>query len=239
MTRIIIVGACGKMSGAVVSAIDKAPDIQIIGGIEAARHPLIGQPVGKGFIQADLKSVIKDADVIAEFAIPEVTLDNIKLAAKYKKPYIIGTTGLKDLSKIKPYARKIPVLISANFSVGVNLLFNLTAKTASVLKDFDIEIIEAHHKTKRDAPSGTAKKLVEIIHATSGKNPAVHSIRAGEIVGEHTLIFAGKGEQLELTHRATSRSAFSYGVITAIRFIHNQKPGLYDMRDVLGIKDQV
>ncbi|MBS4015757.1 MAG: 4-hydroxy-tetrahydrodipicolinate reductase [Candidatus Latescibacteria bacterium] len=233
MINLIVVGICGKMSGSVVSAIDQEQDMQIVSGIEAVGHPLISQPIGKGFIQANLSSIIKEADVVAEFAIPEITLDNIRIAAKAKKPYIIGTTGLKDLSKIKQYADKIPILISTNFSLGVNVLFNLTQKTAQALKDFDIEIIEAHHKTKRDAPSGTAKKLAEVISIVGGNNPTVHSIRAGDIVGEHTVMFTGKGERLELIHHATSRNAFANGVIKAIRFMYKQKPGLYAMQDVL------
>lgn len=237
MTKVIIVGAGGKMSTAVISAISSEKDIKIISGIEAVGHPLTGQPIGTGLIQTNLGSVIQLADVIAEFAIPEITLDNVKIAAKAKKPYIIGTTGLKNLQQIQKYSKEIPLLISANFSLGVNLLFNLTDKTARALKDFDIEIVEAHHKLKRDAPSGTAQKLVEIIKQTANKQEVTtHSIRAGDIVGEHTVMFTGNGERLELTHRATSRSAFAYGVIRAIRFISRQKPGLYSMQDVLGIK---
>lgn len=265
MTKVIIVGACGKMSNAVVSLIDNEKDIKIIGGIESAGHPLIGQPIGKGFIQANLNSIIKDADVVVEFAIPEITLDNIKIAAKAGKPYIVGTTGIKDIKAIKKYSEKIPILVSANFSFGVNLLYKLTESAAKLLQDFDIEIIEAHHKMKRDAPSGTAKKLVEIIkdardkkqdqleinnekntptsnlirNATvgrflTGQEVRVHSIRAGDIVGEHTVMFISNGERLELTHRATSRNAFASGVIKAVRFIANQKPGYYSMEDVMG-----
>jgi len=236
MIKVIVVGACGKMSNAVVSLIDNENDIKIIGGIESAGHPLIGQPIGKGFIQANLNSIIKDADVVVEFAIPEITLDNITIAAKSGKPYIVGTTGIKDIKAIKKYSEKIPILVSANFSFGVNLLYKLTESAVKLLKDFDIEIIEAHHKMKRDAPSGTAKKLVEIIKDARDKKQEikVHSIRAGDIVGEHTVMFISNGERLELTHRATSRSAFASGVIKAIRFIANQKPGYYSMEDVMG-----
>ncbi len=236
MTKVIIVGACGKMSSAVVSTLANEKDIKIIGGIESAGHPLIGQPIGQGFIQANFASVIKDADVAIEFAIPEVTSDNLKIAVQAKKPYIIGTTGYKDIGFISKYAKKIPILLSANFSLGVNLMFQLTETAAKSLKDFDIEIIEAHHKMKRDAPSGTAKKLIEIIKKARAQSlePRVCSIRAGDIVGEHNVMFIGNGERLELIHRAFSRNAFASGVVKAIRFIFKQKPGFYTMADVMG-----
>jgi 4-hydroxy-tetrahydrodipicolinate reductase len=250
MINIILVGACGKMSSAVVSSLAKEKDIKIIGGIEAAGNPMLGSPIGDGFIQADFTSIIKDTDVVVEFAIPEVTLDNVKIASKANKPYIIGTTGLKDLNEIKKYSKQIPVLISANFSLGVNILYNLTESAARSLKDFDIEIIEAHHKMKRDAPSGTAKNLAEIIRSAAKKDKIIYgrkgiigprnkneigvmSIRGGDIVGEHNIMFIGNGERIELIHRATGRNAFASGVTKAIRFITKQKPGLYSMQDVI------
>lgn len=238
MTNVILVGACGKMSSAVVSSIANEKDINIIGGIEAVGHPLIGQPIGKGFIQANLGSIVKEADVIVEFAIPETTSDNLKIAAQARKPYIIGTTGFKQTTSINRYAKKIPVFIAANFSLGVNVLYSLTKNAAKTLTDFDVEIVEAHHKMKRDAPSGTAKKLAEIIKETGDKKQEVkvHSIRAGDIVGEHTVMFISNGERIELIHRATSRNAFASGVIKAIRFIVNQKPGLYGMEDLISFK---
>jgi 4-hydroxy-tetrahydrodipicolinate reductase len=246
MTKVIIVGACGKMSGALISSLASVNDIMIIGGIEAAGHPNIGMPIGKGYIQAGLSSIINDADTVIEFAIPEVTAGNIKIASENNKPYIVGTTGITDLEQIKTYTKNIPILISSNFSLGVNLLFQLAGDAAKTLRDFDIDIIEAHHKMKRDAPSGTAKKLVEVINKAQmevrlppNKNTRksnfqinVHSIRAGDIVGDHAVIFTGQGERVEITHRATSRNAFASGVIQAIRFIVSQKPGLYTMEDI-------
>lgn len=235
MINLVIVGACGKMSSAVVSLITNEKDIKIVGGIESAGHLKLGMPIGDGLIQTDLAKIIEETDVVVEFAMPEITLDNIKIAVKANKPYIIGTTGITDFRKIKEYSKKIPIFVSANFSLGVNLLYRLTEDSAKILKDSDIEIIEAHHKMKRDAPSGTAKKLVEIINKTRTKSlePKVYSIRAGDIVGEHTVMFIGNGERLELTHRATSRNAFALGVVKAIRFITKQKPGLYGMEHLL------
>jgi 4-hydroxy-tetrahydrodipicolinate reductase len=242
MTKVVIVGACGKMSSAVVSTLANEKDIKIIGGIEGAGHPLIGQPIGSGFIQANLVSIIKNADVVVEFSIPEIALENIKISAKTGKPYIIGTTGIKDIEKIKKYSKKIPILYSANYSLGVNLLYKLAETSAKTLKDFDVEIVEAHHKMKRDAPSGTAKKLMEIVREARGKRQevrgkkqevVVHSIRAGDIVGEHNVMFVGNGERLELIHSATSRNAFASGVLKAIRFIVKQKSGFYTMADVI------
>lgn len=234
MINTVLVGACGKMSTALVSAIATEEDIKIVAGVEAAGHPQIGMPIGVGFIQDDLRQVIDKSDIVIEFAIPEVTLDNIKIASDAQKPYIIGTTGLKDIDTLRIYSTKIPILISANFSIGVNVLYKLSKTSAKLLKDFDVEIIEAHHKTKRDAPSGTAKNLAEIIKSCKDKNDEVkiHSIRAGDIVGEHIVMFIGKGERLELIHRATNRNAFATGVIYAIRFLVKQKPGLYTMDDI-------
>jgi len=232
MIKVIIVGACGKMSSAVISTLTKEKDIKIVGGIEAAGHPLLGSPIGDGLIQANLSSLIKETDVAVEFAIPEITLDNVKVATKAGKPYIIGTTGLTDLNEIKKHSKKIPILISANFSLGVNLLYNLTETAAKLLPDFDIEIVEAHHKMKRDAPSGTAKKLVEIINLEK-KEAKIYSIRAGDIIGEHTVMFIGNGERIELIHRASGRNAFASGVVKAIRFIVKQKPGFYSLDDAL------
>lgn len=234
MINTVLVGACGKMSTALVSAIATEEDIKIVAGVETAGHPQIGMPIGVGFIQDDLRKVIDKSDIVIEFAIPEVTLDNIKIASDAQKPYIIGTTGLKDIDTLRIYSTKIPILISANFSIGVNVLYKLSKTSAKLLKDFDVEIIEAHHKTKRDAPSGTAKNLAEIIKSCRDKNDEVkiHSIRAGDIVGEHIVMFIGKGERLELIHRATNRNAFATGVIYAIRFLVKQKPGLYTMDDI-------
>ncbi|MCX7784676.1 MAG: 4-hydroxy-tetrahydrodipicolinate reductase [candidate division WOR-3 bacterium] len=234
MIKVILVGACGKMSSALVSAISQEKDIKIVAGIEASGHPLIGTPIGIGFIQDNLSKVIHTADIVVEFAIPEITLDNVKIAANARKPYIIGTTGLKDIDAIKKYSKKIPILISANFSLGINLLYKLTEISANFLRDFDIVIVESHHKMKRDAPSGTAKNLAEIIRKTDSKNQEVkiHSIRAGDIVGEHTVMFTGKGERLELVHRATNRNAFASGVLKAIRFLVRQKPRFFGMDDI-------
>ncbi|MEO0077330.1 MAG: 4-hydroxy-tetrahydrodipicolinate reductase [candidate division WOR-3 bacterium] len=236
MIKVILIGACGKMASAVASIINQEKDIEIVGGIESVGHPLIGQPFGKGFIQSDLSKIINNCDVVVEFAIPEITLPNVKIAAKSKKPYIVGTTGIKDINDIKKYSKKIPILISPNFSVGVNALFNLTQNAIRLLSDFDIEIIETHHKMKRDAPSGTAKKLAEIINKEREQAVKIDSIRIGDIIGEHTVMFVGNGERLELTHRAFSRNAFAVGVIKAIRFIINQRPGFYSMNDVIGYK---
>ncbi len=234
MIKVVLVGACGKMSTALVSAIAAEEDIKIVAGVEAAGHPQIGMPIGVGFIQDDLRKVIDKSHIVIEFAIPEITLDNVKIAADAQKPYIIGTTGLKDIDTLRKYSAKIPILISANFSIGVNVLYKLSKIPANLLKDFDIEIIETHHKTKRDAPSGTAKKLAEIIKSSRDNNDEVkiHSIRAGDIVGEHIVMFIGKGERLELIHRATNRNAFATGVIYAIRFLIKQKPGLYSVDDI-------
>ncbi|MCS7258307.1 MAG: 4-hydroxy-tetrahydrodipicolinate reductase [candidate division WOR-3 bacterium] len=233
MIRVAIIGVCGRMGSALAELILKETDLTVVGGVEAIGHPSVGTPIGNGFITTDLNSIISHCDVAIEFAIPEVTIDNARICARAKKPFITGTTGHKNLDEIKIYSKDIPILIAPNFSLGVNLLYKLVSDATKHLIDFDINIVEVHHKLKRDKPSGTAKRLSAIIKEVSGREVPIDSIRAGDIVGEHFVIFSGPGERLELIHRAASRYAFAYGAIKAIRFIVNQEPGLYQMTDVL------
>jgi 4-hydroxy-tetrahydrodipicolinate reductase len=233
MIKVVIVGVAGKMGRIVAEMVNEAEDLELIGGVENANHPIIGSTVGKGLVTNNLEDIITKADVVVEFAIPEITIQNAQICARAQKPFIIGTTGHSNYEELIQYCKDIPMLIAPNFSLGVNLLYQLTYKAADVLKDFDINLIETHHKLKRDAPSGTAKKLAGIIKEQTQKEINVVSLRAGDIVGEHTLQFVGPGEVLELRHFALSRRAFGNGVIKAIRFIVNQKPGLYQMSDVL------
>ncbi len=221
MIRVVVIGIQGKMGSVMADTIKREKDMELLGGVErdSPEYP------------KDIKA-FPQADVFVDFTNPDATLQHIKFS---QKPYLIGTTGfsLSQLKEIKEKSKEIPILLSPNFSIGVNLLFRLTEYASRVLKNYDARIIELHHSEKRDAPSGTAKRLREIIKEVKKRAPGVVSVRAGGITGEHTVLFATKGERIELTHRAESREAFAKGALLAIRFIHTRPPGLYSMRDVL------
>jgi len=245
--RVSLVGASGRMGQAVQAC--------------ARRHPqayvLVGMP-GRG---DDWSAAFGYCDVVIDFSLPETTGALIDAAIATKKPLVVGTTG-HDPSAQKRMARaaeEIPLLLAANFSVGVNALFWLARHAAKVLgPDFDLEVLETHHRAKKDAPSGTARRLVEILakarelevlrdvrHGRAGdvgprgKNEiGVHSVRGGDVVGEHTVLFAGMGERLELTHRSSNRETFAAGALRAAGWLAARKPGrIYDMEDVLGLRD--
>jgi 4-hydroxy-tetrahydrodipicolinate reductase len=207
----------------------------------------------------DLNAVIGRGDVVIDFSSHQATEALAALCAEHKKAIVIGTTGHsnKDLSQITRFSQHIPMVISSNFSTGVNTLFWLTRKAAEILgPGFDLEIIEMHHRMKRDAPSGTAKTLAEILAqvrqqqidqaARYGRSGIVgertsaeiglHSVRGGDVVGDHTVIFAATGERVELTHKASSRETFANGALRAAAWVVKQKPGQYDMQDVLGLR---
>lgn len=221
MIKVVVIGILGKMGSVMAETIKKERDMELLGGIErdSPEYP------------KDVKA-FPQADVFIDFTNPDATLHHIKSS---DKPYVIGTTGfsLSQLKEIREKSKEIPILLSPNFSLGVNLLFRLTEYSCKVLKGYDTGIIELHHSEKKDAPSGTAKRLMEIIKRIKNKEPGVVSVRAGGITGEHTVLFATKGERIELTHRAESREAFAKGALLAIRFIYTRPPGLYSMRDVL------
>jgi 4-hydroxy-tetrahydrodipicolinate reductase len=224
----------------------------------APQHPRL-QVVGQIDQGDDLRAVIGQGDVIIDFSSHNATAGIVKLCAEHKKAMVIGTTGHsdKDRADLGAVSSQIPIVLSSNFSTGVNTLFWLTRKAAEILgPGFDLEIVEMHHRLKRDAPSGTAKTLAEILaqvqqqqldrivrHGRAGvvgertnAEIGVHSVRGGDVVGDHTVIFAGTGERLELTHKASSRETFANGALRATEWVVNQRPGLYDMQDVLGLK---
>jgi len=207
----------------------------------------------------DIRTVIDQADVVIDFSTHTATPGLAALCAEHRKAMVIGTTGHsnEDRSAITRFSAAIPMVLASNFSTGVNTLFWLTRKAAEVLGPaFDLEIVEMHHRLKRDAPSGTARTLAEILaavrqqqydrvarHGRSGivgertaAEIGVHSVRGGDVVGEHTVIFAATGERVELTHKASSRETFANGALRAAQWVVRQPPGLYDMQDVLGLK---
>ena len=223
-TRVLLVGAEGRMGQAVTAAAAKDASLTIVAGIER------NDPIAP---------VIESCDVVIDFSAAAATETICQACAQHGRPLVLGTTGHSAAQKdaVAAAARKIPLVFAANFSVGVNVLFALTRRGAELLgDDFDLDVIELHHKMKKDAPSGTAKRLLEILQEVrGGREIPAQSIRAGDIVGEHTVLFAGAGERLELTHRAGSRETFAVGALRAARWVINQPVGLYNMEDVLGL----
>ena len=223
--RVFLVGAHGRMGKAVVAAAEKDSSLTIIASA----------------VERDsVEPTLDGCDVVIDFSVAEATAAVCRACAENRKPLVLGTTGHNAAQKesIGAAAEKIPLVFAANFSVGVNTLFALTRRAAELLGDeFDVDVMEIHHRTKKDAPSGTAKRLVEILANARGDERSVttQSIRAGDIVGEHTVLFAGPGERLELTHRAASRETFAAGALRAARWIMEQPAALYSMEDVLGL----
>ena len=241
--RILLVGAAGRMGQAISKVAEAESDL------------VIARQSGRG---DSIRSSISEADVVVDFSQPEATEAACAGCVEAQKPLVIGTTGHSrvQLKIIEEAARSLPIVLAPNFSVGVNTLFWLTRKAAELLGDgFDVEIIETHHRLKKDAPSGTAKRLAELLcdvrglrydadvthgrEGLVGERPAkqigMHAIRAGDVVGDHTVIFAGTGERLELTHQATNRETFAIGALRAARWVMGRPPALYSMENVLGL----
>jgi 4-hydroxy-tetrahydrodipicolinate reductase len=244
MTRIIIAGSKGRMGRALIACAPNHPALEVVGQID---------------LGDDLGAVIGRGDVVIDFSLHTATPDISALCAKHKKAMVIGTTGHSDAEKsqISNLKSQIPIVWASNYSTGVNTLFWLTRKAAEILgPGYDLEIVEMHHRLKKDAPSGTAKSLAEILAAVrkqqlgqvarhgrvgivgerTSEEIGIHSVRGGDVVGDHTVIFATPGERLELTHKASSREILANGALRAALWVVNQPPGLYDMQDVLGLK---
>ncbi len=244
MTRVIITGSKGRMGKALLACLPQHPDLQLAGQVDQ------GDSLG---------SLLGQADVVIDFSSHSATAGIARLCAEQGKAMVIGTTGHsnEDRSHIHAFSSKIPMVLSSNFSTGVSTLFWLARKAAEILgPGFDLEIVEMHHRHKRDAPSGTARTLAEILaevrrlqlddslrHGRSGivgertsAEIGMHSVRGGDVVGDHTVIFAGAGERVELTHKASSRETFANGALRAAHWVAGRQPGLYDMQDVLGLK---
>jgi 4-hydroxy-tetrahydrodipicolinate reductase len=246
--RLTIAGACGRMGQAIARLALADETFGLTGALEAEGHPalgkdyrtVLGHPHGVSLaVSADAQALLKSSDVLIDFTVPAATVAHAQLAQRLGKPLVIGTTGLSNEQQaaLKAAAQKIAIVFSPNMSLGVNVLFELAQLAAQRLgKGYDVEVLEAHHKLKKDAPSGTAKRLIEVLAAARGQQPAqvpVHAVRAGDIVGDHTVILAGPAERLELTHRAHSREVFAQGALRAAQFVATQHPGLYDMSHVL------
>jgi len=233
--KLAVSGACGKMGSRIIALALKEPDFELVAALEAGTHSQIGKLIQGVKISKNCDE-IKNADCLIEFSNPAATLEHLSCALKYRKPIVIGTTGLndEDKAKIKEAAGKIPIVFSPNMSIAVNLLFKLVKEASQRLSgDYKADIIEAHHVHKKDAPSGTAKRLADIIKAASAREVrAIKSIREGEIVGDHRVVFESAVDKIELYHSAKTRDIFAKGALAAARFIVKKGPGLYDMQDL-------
>jgi 4-hydroxy-tetrahydrodipicolinate reductase len=222
--RSLLVGAKGRMGRTIVDLAKAEPQIEIVAQCD------LGDAIG---------SAMKDVDVAIDFSHADAIEEICRAALEHRRALVIGTTGhsADQRQLIQTASRSVPVVFASNFSIGVNGLFALTRRAGEILREFDVSIIETHHKTKKDAPSGTAKTLAQIAKSTRkvDKEIPIESIREGEVVGEHSVTFAGHGEQLELTHRAESREIFARGALRAAAWVVGKPAGLYSMQDVLGI----
>ncbi len=236
MIKIIISGICGRMGNRILKLALQDKDFGVVGGLETSELAIEKREFCGIKIFSEIDQIIDNADVLIEFTNPQATLGHLRSVIQHKKAIVIGTTGVTEEQKreIEVASKAIPIVFSPNMSIGANLLFKITEEVAANLgPDYEVEIVEAHHSQKKDAPSGTAKTLADSISKSGRKDVKIHSIRAGDIVGDHTIIFAGKGERLELTHRAHSRDAFAQGALKAAKFIVTKRAGLYSMKDVL------
>ena len=264
--RIAIAGASGRMGHMLIDAVRAADDCVLSGALDIATSPTVGQDAGAhaGYttgvkIASDLATGLADSQFLIDFTRPEGTLTHLAHCRKAGIGMVIGTTGFTEAQKaeIADAGRDIAIMMAPNMSVGVNVTLKLLEMAARALSTgYDIEVIEAHHRHKVDAPSGTALKMGEVIASALGrdlKDCAVYAregvtgerdpssigfatIRGGDIVGDHTVLFAGIGERIEIAHKSSSRTTYAQGSLRAVRFLAHQKPGLYDMFDVLGLK---
>jgi len=263
MIHVVISGAAGRMGRTLARLVLESEDLELVGAVEAAGHPCLGQDAGVLAGAGTCGLAVTDrlpeaADVVVDFSLPEGSLERIEACAAAETPCVVGTTGFTagQRQRIAAAARKTAIVLSPNMSVGVNVLFHAAADLARTLgAEYDVEIVEAHHRFKKDAPSGTALKIAEEIARATGRDLAasavhgrgpesgprkageigIHAVRGGDIVGEHIIYYTGLGERLELKHVAHSRETFARGALRAARWVADRGPGLYAMADVLGL----
>lgn len=267
MIRIAVAGAAGRMGSRIAALSHEYSDLRLVGAFERKGHKDVGKDIGPliGLGDMDMRiadsieSVIDSADVIISFTTVEASIEHLKIASQRGKAVVVGTTGFskENMQEIIRLTNNIPCVMASNMSMGINLLLKVLPDIARVLGEgYDIEIVEAHHRMKKDAPSGTALKMAQVIadalnrdlehvavyarkgiigERTAGEI-GIQTIRAGDIVGEHTVIFGGLGERIEVTHKVSSRDTFARGALRAALWISGKPAGLYDMQDVLGLK---
>lgn len=266
MIRVAVTGAGGRMGRTLIEGVLDADDLALAAALEVAGAPAIGRDAGEALgrttgvaISPDVAAGISASDCMVDFTRPEGTMAHLERCVAAGCAAVIGTTGFSPQQKaaIAAAAGRIPIVLSPNFAVGVNVVFKLAEVAARILGDaYDVEIIEAHHRHKVDAPSGTALRLGEVVAAVLGRDLArdavhgrvgdtgerdrraigFHAVRGGDIVGEHTVMFAGEGERVEVTVRSGSRMTYAAGALRAARWLRGRAPGLYDMNDVLGLR---
>lgn len=235
MIKIGIAGACGKMGKRIYEFAANEKDLEVGLLLEKKGTPLIGREIGKLKVSSNPDGLFL-VDVLIDFTLPEATDEHLDYVAKYRKALVLGTTGLSDaqISKVEEIAKVVPVVFTPNMSIGMNVLFSVLPQIAQKLgPDYSVEIVEAHHKAKKDAPSGTAKKLAQIITSSTKRDVPMHSMRLGDIVGDHTIVFCGNSERIEIKHQAHSRDLFVVGALRAAKWIAAKPAGLYSMQDVL------
>ncbi len=264
--KIIVTGAAGRMGKRLVALAHESPNLQLSGATEVEDHPDLGRDAGDlancgnlgVSLTHDLSRLLPQADVVVDFTLPGPTLNHLAQVAQYKRAIVIGTTGFSpnEMNQLRKHAESIPCVQAPNMSMGINVLLKIIGKIAQALgDDYNLEIIDAHHSKKKDAPSGTALKLAEALaaaknwdlaetgmysrHGIIGERPSkeigIQTVRAGDIVGDHTILYGGPGERIEITHRAHSRDPFARGALRAAEWVVNQPPGLYGMADVLNL----
>ena len=267
MIDVVLCGIGGRMGRLLAGLVTASEDLRLVGATEHPGHPAVGEDIGvviglqrlEQKVCANLREVIDRAQVVVDFTAPGATLESACICAGKKVPMVVGTTGFSpaQLDEFRRVVAPIPCVFAPNYSTGMNLLFKLAEEAARILgEEYDVEVIEAHHRFKVDAPSGTALRLAESAargldrtlsevavygrHGVVGKRPrkeiGIHAIRSGDLAGEHTVLFGTGGEYVELRHHATSREAFAQGALRAVRFVVAVKPGLYDMGDVLQLR---
>ncbi len=264
MTKVAVTGACGRMGGLIIENILKSKELELVSAIDVTN---IGKDIGEVMRVGKLNVAVEDAnavenalekskpDVLIDFTVAQAAVKNVLAASRKKVNLVVGTTGFNEeqrmLMEKAIKENNVAAVISPNFSIGVNVFWNLLEEASKRLADYDIEIIEAHHNQKKDAPSGTAMKAAEVISKVLGgkefvfgrqglsprkKEIGIHAVRGGDIAGDHTVLFAGDGERIEIKHQAHSRQAFARGAVKAALWVAKAKPGVYEMKDVLGIR---
>jgi 4-hydroxy-tetrahydrodipicolinate reductase len=253
MVKVVVCGASGRMGQTIGRMVNESKDLELVGGIDLKPNSFFGVEIVETKNAEELLKSTK-AEVMIDFTVASAAVENVKMAARNNVALVVGTTGFTPEQRAmmeKAVHGHVPAVISSNFSVGVNIFWQLIRESAKLLKDYDIEVIEAHHRNKKDAPSGTAKTILQIIDEEAGARKkqygregmterqneiGVHVIRGGDIVGEHTVMFSKNFETIELSHRAYDRSVFASGALHAARWVVGKKPGIYGMSDVLGLK---